>query len=422
MEANSLPSEGTRVPRRDASGADDSGAAPERPLERLASFRFTYVAIFVFVLAYVFTVESFDGLLQAHFEGTVREAAAVEPGPGSVAERVHGRVEAAVQGSPWVRYGGVRVRAIVVGADGRTLLYGGREKIAPPEAIEAPAEATGALLPPIVDVEVAVPHGAVLANGILVLYGALLVTILVGYTRRLTRREQEQLEEVSAARDAVRSRAEHIERELDSVRGRLAQVEPEREVYADEIRTLQSERAQLEEKLASVERREAALRMQTSEARDLEEERQSLEALLEEAAQDLAHKDDEIQSLQSQVKRTTRKRSREADALSRRLRTLYKNLEFDAHAIDGLAALGDEGMRLKAEEAIKRLAEDSEQAGVRRKVGGLPPHLSIFEIGFAGKGRIYYTKGRQRSFRVLAVGAKNSQKADLEYLSRLPKE
>ena len=58
---------------------------------------------------------------------------------------------------------------------------------------------------------------------------------------------------------------------------------------------------------------------------------------------------------------------------------------------------------------------------MRRKVGGLPPHLSIFELGFAGKGRIYYTKGASRRYRVLLVGAKNSQKPDLEYLSRLPK-
>ena len=64
--------------------------------------------------------------------------------------------------------------------------------------------------------------------------------------------------------------------------------------------------------------------------------------------------------------------------------------------------------------------DEPDTAAVRRKVGGLPPHLSIFELGFAGKGRIYYTKGEVRRFRVLAVGAKNSQKADLEYLSRLP--
>ena len=85
-------------------------------------------------------------------------------------------------------------------------------------------------------------------------------------------------------------------------------------------------------------------------------------------------------------------------------------------------ALRDETNKLKAEEMLKRLSDEAENTLVRRKVGGLPPHLSIFEMGFAGKGRIYYTRGRQRRFRVLAVGAKNTQKTDLEYLSRLPKE
>ncbi|MCP5040016.1 MAG: hypothetical protein GY944_03235, partial [bacterium] len=49
----------------------------------------------------------------------------------------------------------------------------------------------------------------------------------------------------------------------------------------------------------------------------------------------------------------------------------------------------------------------------------LPPHLTIFEMGFAGKGRLYYTKGSQRRLRVLNVGAKNTQNAAIEYLRKL---
>ena len=47
------------------------------------------------------------------------------------------------------------------------------------------------------------------------------------------------------------------------------------------------------------------------------------------------------------------------------------------------------------------------------------PHLSVFELGFAGKGRIYYTRGKQRRFRVLTIGAKNTQKSNLDYLRKL---
>ena len=117
----------------------------------------------------------------------------------------------------------------------------------------------------------------------------------------------------------------------------------------------------------------------------------------------------------------TSTKSREADQLSKRLRTLYPQVEFTEKAVDDLIQLRDETMKLKAEEAIKRLSDEAENVSIRRKVGGLPSHLSIFELGFAGKGRIYYSRGRQQRFLLLTIGAKNTQKVDLEYLSRLPK-
>ena len=124
----------------------------------------------------------------------------------------------------------------------------------------------------------------------------------------------------------------------------------------------------------------------------------------------------------SSEKRSTSARGRETDHLGRRLRTLYPSVEFDDHALEDLVALRDESMKLKAEAAVKKLCDEAENVGVRRKVGGLPAHLTIFELGFAGKGRIYYCRGRAQRFRILAVGAKNSQKSDLDYLARLPKE
>jgi plasmid stabilization system protein ParE len=82
-------------------------------------------------------------------------------------------------------------------------------------------------------------------------------------------------------------------------------------------------------------------------------------------------------------------------------------------------ALGDETLRLRAEEAIKRLADEPETAAVRRKVGGLPSQLAAFELGFAGKGRVYYVRNERGGFRIVAVGGKATQKQDLDYLSRL---
>ena len=66
---------------------------------------------------------------------------------------------------------------------------------------------------------------------------------------------------------------------------------------------------------------------------DLESERQALEELLDEALSDLQTKDDEIGRLETSLRRASKDaaaassaRTRDADHLARRLRTLYKNL------------------------------------------------------------------------------------------------
>ena len=391
------------------------------PLERLASFRVTYLAIFFFIVAYVFTVEGLEELLGVHFAEQVVVAASVNPADGPVATQVSERVQAVLRESPWIRWGEVRVRPLVLAADGRTILYGAGQPLAP---TDDPAE-NAQLVPALVDISVAVPHNGVLANGVLLSYASLLLSGLFFYNRRLTRQEQQEIDRLQRARDVVADRAREIETELGSVRDRLSEVEPEKEIYAEEIESLSAERTRLLSRLSEVEQREADLRRETDQGRDLDEERRALEELLDDATRDLASKDEEILDLRSQVKRAGRgqaSRGKESEILTRRYRTLYKELEVDDRAIADLIALGDESLRLRAEEALKTLSEDPDNAIVRRKVGGLPPHLSIFEMAFAGKGRLYTTKGRTRRVRLLLVGQKSTQKPDLEYLSRLPRE
>jgi hypothetical protein len=398
-------------------GRGAEGPSGLRPLERIASFRFAYLAIFVFIVAYVFTVEALEEVLRRYYRAAVEAAVKVDPSAGPAAEQIETNINALLR-SPWIRYGEVRVRPLVLAADARTLLYAGGGLAA--RSADA-ALAPDPPLPAIVDVDVVLPHNTVLANAVLLAYAALLVTALVVHTRRLAARQQLELDAMSATRDALADRAGAIESELTAVRARLAEVEPESELQAEEIGELQRERADLHARLARLERREAELRSGSARAQKLEEERLALEELLEEATHDLTRKEGELAELRTQTRRAGKRAARDEETIARRLRTLYKNLEVDPRAVENLVELGDESWRLRAEEAIKRLCDEAESAAVRRKVGGLPPHLSIFELGFADKGRIYYTGGQTRRFRVLLIGAKNSQKADLEYLSRLPK-
>lgn len=394
---------------------------PASALERLASFRFAYLAIVVFLMAYVFTLRGLERGLASHFVAAVRTAAAVDPKQGSVPAQIDANLRALFRESAWIRVGQLRVQPVVIAADGRTLLFvgGGGLPALPPSA-----ELGANLLPASADVQVSIPYNSLLANAVLITYAGLLIATLALHTRRLARKELVALRALTAARDTVATRAQAIERELDGVRARLASALPETESQQREIATLGEERETLYAQLGELEAREESLRRGSARAGELEEERRALEQLLDEASRDLDAKENEIAELRTQVKQAAKNAARsakDAETLGRRFAALYKQIEVDERALTDIADLGDESLRLRAEEALKRLSDEPENAGVRRKVGGLPPHLSVFELGFAGKGRIYYTQGAARRFRVLAVGAKNTQNADLEYLTRLPK-
>jgi len=421
-----------------AGALSDSGVATAPEVERRtagagldwrANFRRTGLAIAAFMLLYIATIEGVEAALDRDFRAGVVGATRVNPADGPIVTQIQNRVSDFIQGSRWVSYGGVRVNVTVLGADGLTPLYVGGGKVLPPppeRSLDGVMREWFELLPAIADVFVSVPHGSVLSTGIFVGYGAILIQGLFLYHRRIARAEQALLTAAVSARDSSADRARSIEEELAKVRERLRELEPAERTQALEIGTLERERAELHAKLRELAGRETELRATASRAGELEEERQALEDLLEEALGDVSQKDGEIAALQDRLKSESRiqasqskGRSREAERVGKRLHALYKNLEVEDRAVADLVALGDESQKLRAEEVLKRLDDDSDTAAVRRKVGGLPPHLSVFELGFAGKGRIYYARSERGGYRVLAIGGKATQKQDLEYLSRV---
>jgi hypothetical protein len=398
--------------------------AARSTLDRIGSLRAVYAAILAYVVLAIATLEGAQFLLARHFHDAVLAATRVSPAQGWVVPQIQAGVEAATRDSAWVRIGGVRVVPFVIGADGRTPIYLEGRTLPPPPRLpdESPFAEADLLLPAISEVTVTVPLDSLLSGSIFVAYGAVLVPWLFAYHRRTARGGAALVEAAITARDSAAERARSIQTELEKVRDRLASLEPAEQARAHLVHELQRERESLQAKLRELSEREVRLREQLSHTSDLERERQALEDLLEEAVQDLGQKEREIGELEERLRRATRAPAggrRSAEALGRRLRALYHNLEIDDRALDDMAALGDESLRLRAEEAIKRLDAEDGSATIRRKVGGLPPGLAIFELGFAGKGRIYFCRGRQRPHRILAVGGKASQKTDLEYLSRV---
>ena len=423
-------------PREEANDAASDGgpAATDRVADpavdgvrdRFGAFYAFYVGLFALLFAYLITVWIAEAFLETAFQNRVDRAVALlshtRPLEAQLAEGIH----AAVDESAWVWLGGLDVTTLVLAQDGETWLYVGgygREALTPTLPGTGSASEWMEFLPATARVSVTLPHNALASNLVLILYSTILIVVVYVANHRVTGRERERLSLALSDRNAAAGRAAEIEAELRETRARLGQVEPLEREHGEEIEALERERASLRDRLASLAEREEALRTEAESAVGLAQEVRALEDLLEEATTDLEAKDGEIDRLEQNLKRVTRGagrgRTREAERIARRFRTLYKTIEIDDRALDGIAALGDEAQKLKAEEAIKRLADEAENVAVRRKVGGLPDRVQVFELGFAGKGRIYYGRGKARRFRILLVGAKNTQSTDLEVLRGL---
>jgi len=399
-------------------------------LDRIASFLFAAGAILLFLSAFLLTEQVVEKLLQSHFEQVVARSIRIPVSAEPPGETIRRNLIQSVNESSWVRLWGVKVGVVVLARDDVTWLYvnGRYQNLRYPTDDPRIMRAIHAqLLPATATVVASVEHNTLLSNSILAGYAAILLTGFFVYNRRVVDFQNTMLAEARASRDDAANTAQRIAKELDSVREQLREVEPAKQEHRDEIGRLQAEQRKLRENLDALAAREHALRADADRSAVLEEEARALEELLEEATSDLAAKDSEIRELEQSLKSVRKSagspggKSRASEVLARRMRALYPNLEFDDRAIDDIVALQDEATKLRAEECIKQLSEDADKVGFRRKVGGLPNHLSIYELRFAGKRRIYYAKVQNGRYRVLVVGAKNSQRSDLDYIAKIPK-
>jgi hypothetical protein len=419
------------VDREARSDADGLPSTAQASVDRIASFLFVTGAILLFLSAFLLTVRGAEKLLQLHFGQVVNESIQIAASPRPPGESIRDNLNESVENSGWVRIWGVKVNVIVTAGDGQTWLYvNGRanKRRYPDRDPRILTEIHAKLLPATATVATSVEHNTALFISILIVYAAIFLIGFFVHNRNVVDHQIQLIDNARESRDQAASAATRIEGELDAVRAQLREVEPAAQQDRDEIARLQSEQQELRARLESLAARERELRGQTDRVAVLEEDSCVLEGMLDEATASLAAKDAEIRKLEQSLERTDKgagaagRKSKASEVLAKRIRTLYPQLEIDDRAIDDIVALPDEATRLRAEECVKRLAEDADNLGFRRKVKALPNQLSIYELGFAGKRRVYYAKAKNGRFRVLVIGTKKTQRSDLDYLAKISRE
>ncbi len=152
------------------------------------------------------------------------------------------------------------------------------------------------------------------------------------------------------------------------------------------------------------------------------EEIERLEKKIEENINLREKQREEIENLRKKIEvlektrgKSDRQSKKNANAVKKRFKTLYKNLSFHDRAIKGFLNLTDD-LKIKCEEIIHQLNDNPELVPVKRKVFGRKGTITVFEVLFAYKGRLYYHKREGAHPEILSIGTKNTQTKDLGFL------
>jgi hypothetical protein len=158
---------------------------------------------------------------------------------------------------------------------------------------------------------------------------------------------------------------------------------------------------------------------------DLIEEIEALEGKLSENLSLQNAQMEEIERLRGAIQtdeigrqKVDRLRTKASDSAKKRFNTLYKNIAVHDRAINGFVELNEE-LKIKAEEVIHQLNEDPGAVTIKRKVFGRKGQPTVLEVIFAYKGRLYFRNTKERRVEILAIGTKNTQARELEFLARL---
>ena len=252
----------------------------------------------------------------------------------------------------------------------------------------------------LLDLDLTLEHNTVFANVLLTFYILISVAILNRYYRaglnKTIQEEQEKEKEIKRLQDLEKKR-------LDS----LSYLSKEKD-------RLNSEYALVKSQFEDVKKRAS---------KNEDEMIEEIMALEEQINQNLARqkqRQDEIDSLTEKLSRYEKERPKlkASEALQKRFKAIYKNISVRERALSGFIDLTD-NLKIKAEEIIHQLNEDPGLVAVKRKVFGKKGRETVLEVVFAYKGRLYFRRLKDNRIEILAIGTKNVQAKDLQFLDKL---
>jgi hypothetical protein len=392
-----------------------SGGNLKRVTMKHIAFRIIVLCILLPPVCYGITVQGLEYYLGKKYTRGIEQVCVGDTGPlfqGSIRlkDAVSANINTYLQQQRLLSLG---VRATVwVTSGAGIVLYpapvdvGDTIPLLPDKAIEVASDNYALLsdgLSASVDVELG--FGRLLSNTILGGYLFLAVIILSGMYRTGIKKTEEEHAEMNESLQRLQMQAEEY-----SIR--LSQLKTDRERAATERDRL--------EKVLDAERRKAGSNEAElfDEIVALDEKLTQNLRLQQEQQEEISILNEKIRTYDAQYRKARAPKGKETDLITKRFGALYKNLSVHERAVAGYSVLPEE-MKIKAEEVIHRLNEAPEQVTIKRKVFSGKGRETVLEVLFAYNGRLYFRRSKDQQVQVLAIGNKNSQSRDLEFIDKI---
>ncbi|KPJ75276.1 MAG: hypothetical protein AMJ54_15415 [Deltaproteobacteria bacterium SG8_13] len=379
------------------------------------SFKILLLCILLPPLLYILTVQAIETHLQKGYAREVEnrylgDTRALLDGSIRLKEAVNENIDRFLRSRKLTDLG--LVLKVTVTAKNGTILYPAvfsqeQDAAVSPDATATAAENFALLNDGLVlAVETKLEHLAVLPLLILFIYMFTAVAILYFHYRSVSSRLLGKEREREAEIERLRSQEESITRDLENIR-------LQREALNADLQQVKSE---LSDEKVKASRNEDEM---IDEIEGLEQElRENLDHQ-QQQLQEIEVLKQQIQQFEKGLRKGEKQKSRAEQAAAKRFSAIYKNIDISNRAIDGFVELNEE-LKIKAEEVIHQLNEDPGQVIVKRKVFiGKRDKKSIMEVIFGYKGRLYFRTAGDGNVEVLAIGTKNTQTREMEYLNRL---
>jgi len=365
-------------------------------------------------ILYVFSVKSLEKNLYGKYTGEIEGFYMGDTRPlfeGSVRlkDAINKNIDRYLQSKPILSWG-VKLKITVTTKRG-TILYPAvfedeQGSLLQPEPIQIAADNYSLLNEGLkVNVDLILDHNTLLSNTILAFFICLSVAILYFYYRSgIKKGMQEELEKSSEIARLLELEKNHSKNlnalVLDRKNLTFEITEIKKKLEKEQNRANRNEEDMIQEIVLLEEKLKKNLAMQ-------EDQNQEVEILKE-----------KIEQYEKGKRKDAKQKERVSDAVRKRFKTLYKNIAVHERAIDAFIDLEDD-LRIKSEEIIHKLNDDPVVVPIKRKVFGKKGRETVQEVVFAYKGRLYFRKTKGNKIEVLAIGTKNTQTKDLEYLDNL---